>query len=177
MDDDMDTVNWNEAAERVEKYLAASGIGSRERVLRLTLDILNEARESEQPPVTAAMTVAQRRVDEWFGRLAGNGSGPFDVARGRIACSIIDAGNRWPDAFLTETLPADMLSAARQEAVTAGPALEFRSLVRQEIDYGPMSDIGRETWIQFSWKFTLQAFVVWAIIFFAALGIWIRFFE
>ena len=64
----------------------------------------------------------------------------------------------------------------RNSCMEAGPALDFHSLVRKEMDYGAMEDLARETWNQFSWSHVLRAFILWVVLFLLAYGIYLRFF-
>jgi len=175
---------WNAACVRVEDYLRAHRVSSRTHLLQLTLDMTAAAQAeyregSPETPVQAALRLATARTEMWFSLLAGSDSSTDTTAasRGRVAYFVTECNRRWPAAFLDPSPPPEMLAAIRNATIQAGPALEFRSLVRKEIDYGPMEDIARETWDQFSWGHVLRAFAIWVVIFFAAYGIWLRFFS
>ena len=185
MDHDMEQLNasWDEATQRVEAYLAAHRVAPREDLLRHVLSIIDAARaqhasDATQPPVAVAMAIATERTDRWFAGLAGAADRDSQAAsRGRLAYLVSGCAERWPGTFLSGNPPAEMIEALRTKVVQAGPAMEFRSLVRREVDYGPMEDIARETWGQFSWGHVLRAFALWVVIFFIALGVYLRFFE
>ena len=173
---------WNAACLRVEDYLRANGISSRTQLLSLTLDIVSQAQQmhlgdASLSPVETAMRLATTRTENWFAKLVGDGSATDAPSRGRVAYFAARCGHRWPSAFLSSTPPEAMLTAIRSASIQAGPALEFRSLIRKEIDYGPMEDIARETWDQFSWSHVLRAFLIWVVVFFVAYGAWLRFFK
>lgn len=174
--------DWNAACLRVEDYLRANGLSSRTQLLSLTLDIVSQAQQihsndASRSPVETAMQLATERTETWFARLVGDESAPHASSRGRVAYFASRCGQRWPSAFLSPTPPDAMLAAIRSASIQAGPALEFRSLIRKEIDYGPMEDLARETWDQFSWGHVLRAFLIWVVVFFVAYGAWLRFFK
>jgi hypothetical protein len=185
MDHDMEqlSTSWDEATRRVEAYLTAHRVAPRENLIRHVLAIVDAAREQHAPgtttsPVETAMAIATERTDRWFAGLSGApDNDPQASSRGRLAYFVSGCAERWPGTFLSEDPPPAMLEALRAKVVQAGPAMEFRSLIRREVDYGPMEDIARETWGQFSWGHVLRAFALWVVIFFAALGIYLRFFE
>ncbi len=80
-----------------------------------------------------------------------------------------------PVSKVTSSTPG--MAAVRSASMQAGPALEFTSLIRTEVDYGAMEDIAEGTWQQFSWAHVLRAFVIWVVIFFAAYGAYLQFFH
>jgi len=167
--------DWNLACARIEAYLRAHAVEPRERVLALTLGILQEAKtlHAQNPSSTrlgCAMNLAVRKSDDWFSSLAGD---PAKASRARAA--FFASGRN--DLFLEPSLPADFVSAIRNAGIEAGPALKFQSLLRKEPDYGAMEDIARETWDQFSWGHTLRAFALWVVVFLAAWGAYLRFFQ
>lgn len=173
---------WNDACLRVEDYLRVNGLSSRAQLLSITLDIISQAQQPHSDdaslsPVEIAMRLATERAEAWFARLVGDDSAPHASSRGRVAYFAARCGQRWPSAFLSPTPPEAMLAAIRSASIQAGPALEFRSLIRKEIDYGPMEDLARETWDQFSWRHVLRAFLIWVVVFFVAYGAWLRFFK
>jgi len=175
--------DWNTACLRLEDYLRAHRVQPRERLLGLSLELLGEARNlhangSSDSPVRTAMGLATARTEAWFSRLLDESAPPDAVraARGRVAFFTSGADRRWPEAFLDPDPPRDMLAAVRAASIQAGPAMEFQSLTRKEMDYGAMEDIARETWEQFSWGHVLRAFALWVAIFFVAYGIWLKFF-
>jgi len=173
---------WDEACERLEKFLLAHRVAPRERMLTLALEWLREAQtlhatDPARDPITAALSLATARTDEWFSRLVAD-SGPADplrAARGRAAYFSALAG-KFPIAFLDPSPPSEALAALRSALFQAGPELEFQSLVRKEMDYGAMEDIAHETWEQFSWGHVLRAFALWVAVFFAAWAAYLKFF-
>jgi hypothetical protein len=173
---------WDSAALRLEDFLRAHRIRSRERLLRLTVEILDAARLAHQSapassPMAVTMDLATKRADRWFSLLIDPDGGPDSATRGKVAYFASGIHRRWPEAFLDPHPPEALLEAVRKSSVQAGPALEFSSLIRKEVDYGPMEDLARETWGQFSWAHVLRAFVLWVAIFFASYGVWLRFFS
>jgi hypothetical protein len=175
---------WNTASLRLEDYLRAHRVRDRDRLLRLTLELLSDARgiqavDPRRTPLDVTMELVTARTEEWFSRLADD-SAPPDAslaARGRAVWFASGLYRQWPSAFLDSAPAAELLAAIRSASLQAGPALEFSSLLRTEVDYGPMEDIAQGTWQQFSWGHTLRAFVIWVIIFFAAYGGWLVFLQ
>ncbi len=175
---------WNAAALRLEDYLRAHRVHDRERLLRLNLELLEAAHAAHaaaplRSPLEVTMEIAIARVEAWFSHLAGDSEAPDAqlAARGRAAWFASGLHREWPDAFLDPTPAAELLSAVRSVSMEAGPALEFSSLLRTEVDYGPMEDLAGGTWQQFSWLHVLRAFFIWVIIFFAAYGAYLGFFS
>jgi hypothetical protein len=174
---------WNAAALRLEDYLRAHRVHARERLLRLNLELLEmahlaHAAEPHRSPLDVTMQLAIARVEAWFSRLAGDSDAPDTqlAARGRAAWFASGLHRAWPEAFLDPTPAAELLSAVRSVSMQAGPALEFTSLLRTEVDYGPIEDLAGGTWQQFSWGHVLRAFFIWVVIFFAAYGAYLGFF-
>ncbi|HVE17395.1 MAG TPA: hypothetical protein VNB29_11705 [Chthoniobacterales bacterium] len=174
---------WNVAALRLEDYLRAHRVHDRERLLHLNLDLLDAAHRAhatspDRPPLEITMELATLRVEAWFSKLAGDSASPDPslAARGRAAWFASGLHREWPTAFLDPEPSSELLSAARSVSMQAGPALEFSSLLRTEMDYGPMEDIAGGTWQQFSWGHVLRAFFIWVFIFFVAYGAYLTFF-
>jgi hypothetical protein len=175
---------WNTACERLEDYLRAHRVHDRARLLRLGLALLDEARalHAAQPartPLDVTMELATDRVEAWFARLADDTMKPDPqlAARGRAVWFASGLHREWPSAFLDPEPPPELLAAVRSASLQAGPALEFTSMARVEVDYGPMENLAEETWQQFSWGHVLRAFVIWVVIFFAAYFGYLHFFQ
>ncbi len=180
----MNVEAWNVAALRLEDYLRAHRIHDREHLLRLNLALLEESHRlhdarPQSTPLDVTMDLAATRIEEWFSRLADEHapSDPQLAARGRAAWFASGLHREWPTAFLDPAPPPELLAAIRSASLQAGPALEFTSLLRTEVDYGPMEDLAGGTWQQFSWGHVLRAFFVWVVIFFAAYGAYLSFFS
>lgn len=177
---------WNEATLRLEDYLRAHRVGDRGRLLRLNLEILEEARRlhaghPERTPLEVTMALATARTEAWFADLAGESAGtepdPQLAARGRAIWFAGGLHRQWPSAFLDPAPPPELRGAVRSASIQAGPALEFSSLVRAEVDYGALEDLAEGTWQQFSWGHTIRAFLLWVVLFFVAYGAWLTFFD
>jgi hypothetical protein len=174
---------WNAACLRLEDYLRVHRVHDRERILRLNLELLEESKilhaaDPSRAPLDLAMSLATARTEEWFSRLAGSESADTQLAaRGRAAWFASGLHREWSSAFLDPSPPPELLAAVRSASLQAGPALEFSSLTRAEMDYGPMEDLAEGTWQQFSWAHVLRAFLIWLIVFFAAYGSWLTFFH
>jgi hypothetical protein len=175
---------WNEAARRLEDYLRAHRVRDRERLIRLNLELLDEAHrrhatDPARPPLDVTMELAADRIEAWFSRLADETAPPDSqlAARARGAWFASGLHREWPTAFLDPAPPAALVAAVRSVSMQAGPALEFSSLIRAEVDYGAMENLAEGTWQQFSWAHVLRAFVIWVAIFFAAYGAYLQFFR
>ena len=171
--------DWEVACLRLEDYLRAHGVQPRERLLVLTLEIIREARELHlnnpgKSPMQTTMELAIGRTDEWFAMLAGSAE---NAVRARVAFFSPAIHRKWAFAFLVPSPPVGMLAEVRTAGTEAGPELDFQSLIRREMDYGAMEDIARETWEQFSWSHVLRAFVLWLVIFLAAYGLYLTYFQ
>ena len=167
--------DWDAACLRLEDFLRAHGVESRERLLLLTLELLAEAKRIQSPdktPLETTMEVVMGRTEEWFSRLGGS---PEKASRAKIAFFSIAAQEKWAAAFLCPVPSAELLAKIRTASLEAGPALDFQSLVRREMNYGAMEDVVRETWDQFSWAHVLRAFVLWLLLFLLAYGVYLNF--
>jgi hypothetical protein len=184
-DKDHATCAWNAACLRLEEYLCAHLVEDRAVLLRLTLRILDEARrfharEPQRSPIAMTMEIAVSLTESWFARLAGGDDAQADlmlVSRGRVAYFATSAYRKWPQAFLDPHPPEELVTTVRNATLEAGPGLEFTRLVRQEVEYGPMEQIARETWEKFSWGHVLRAFAIWVGIFVAAYVSYLQFFQ
>jgi hypothetical protein len=175
----MEKIDWDAACLRLEDYLRAHGVESRERLLSLTLEMIREARilheqNPAQSPLQTTMELAIGRTDAWFCTLA---EVPENSARTRVAFFSPPIQAKWASAFLLPSPPGELLAEVRSAGIEAGPALDFQSVVRKEMNYGAMEDIARETWEQFSWSHVLRAFALWVVLFFAAYGAYLKFFS
>lgn len=164
---------------RLEDYLRAHGVQPRERLLVLTLEIIREARglhlkSPGRSPMQVTMELAIGRTDEWFAMLAGSAE---NSVRARVAFFSPAIHRKWAFAFLVPCPPGELLAEVRNAGTEAGPALNFHSLVRREMDYGTMEDIARGTWDQFSWSHVLRAFAIWLAVFLIAYGLYLHYFQ
>ncbi len=170
---DLSGLAWDEACLRLEDYLRAHAVAPRERLLALTLQILQEAKalpQRDTTPLECTMALAIKKTDEWFAMLAG------DPSKTTRALSAYFSSVR-SDLFLVPSPSEDFVFAIRSTGREAAPALEFQSILRKAVDYGTMEDIARETWEQFSWRHVLRAFVLWLAVFLAAWVSYLRFFR
>ena len=166
------------AVEEGLDYLSELGLLRRDRWLRgfPHPSASNAHRKSEFERARADL---QWQIEAWFSRLADDTVPPDSqlAARARGAWFASGLHREWPTAFLDPAPPEALVSAVRSVSLQAGPALEFSSLIRAEVDYGAMEDIAEGTWQQFSWAHVLRAFVIWVVIFFAAYGAYLHFFH
>ncbi|MCK9588828.1 MAG: hypothetical protein WC076_08795 [Terrimicrobiaceae bacterium] len=174
----MDELAWDDACLRLEDYLRAHGVRPRERLLALTLEMIRQARgmHAKNPgksPLETTMKLVIDRTDAWFSTLAG---APERTVRARVAFFSPSFQRKWASEFWVSSPPEELLAEIRNATIEAGPALDFQSLVRKEMDYGAMKDLARETWGQFSWSHALRAFLLWLVVVLVAYGAYLRFF-
>lgn len=167
---------WNGACVRLEDFVRAHRVEDRSRQVEVVAQLLAEARATWDPAgrgsaMEGTMAVADARVERWFASLMDGG----DAARGRAVYYSTGIYRRWPSAFLRDEVPGEMRAAMRNALVQAGPDLEFSSLIRKEVDYGPMEGIAQEAWGTFSWGHVARAFLLWATIFCVVYGFYLAF--
>jgi len=172
---------WREAGERLEAYLRSCQLMDPRRRWELALEILATSREqqsaaAECSPLETTMRIAFSRMEQWFGTFVA--TEPSTSARKWEAALALwcatDACQKWSADFLKDA-PPELREQLSSDTLVTAPKLAFQRLRSSDVDYGPMATIGRETWEKFSWSYVLKAFALWAFIFFAAWGTWLRF--
>jgi hypothetical protein len=164
---------WNQAHDRLRDFLNAFALGDHAQVSRLTLKLLDQAREqhSRNPssePVSLAMAQAQKLAQEWFAsNLEIRDQPPSELlASGCVALLLSRAFRTAPETFLIVPLPENLKESMRQTLLVTGPDLKISSMTPRHIDYGPMLDLARRTWHRWSPREIIIALIFWAGVYF-----------
>ena len=160
---------WNRAHDRLVRFLNTFALGDRARVSRLTLEILDGAREIHRAdptrdPVTVTMDHAQKLLEEWLAKnLREEGEPPARVlATGYVALLLSRLYRVAPASFLQYPLPENLRDSMQRTLVVTGPDLNVSSMTPRHLDYGPMLDLARQTWHRWEAKTFFVAFAFWA---------------
>ena len=123
---------WAQARARVAAYLQALNLTIQEQNERITMTALRQAvsKHQENPgesPTALTMDEIQRLFEKWFERLPGlHGRA---APAGYVSLYAIEAGKKWPEAFLSEDVPDDFQRALQGHEVRAAPDLSVSSMV------------------------------------------------
>jgi hypothetical protein len=158
---------WREALPRMETYLHALNVASPERQQRILWSILERAAAKQaQNPKENLTTLATNEVFElaehWFQEIFP--AGERVSAGGLISYLAIDAAQKWPEAFLSEDVPADLRLALTKSEVRAAPDLMVSPMVPQPFD-NPLGDINLPTALAQLTKDLSPSFVARAVAF------------
>lgn len=134
------TDEWNVAHYRLDDYLRAHGIRDRIWQSRLLLKILDEAmvrhrQDPSQSPITHTHHAAEEFIEKWLRSARDFGALPAErvVSTGKLYLYLMDAMDRWPDAFLSEgTPPADLRGELTAISFVPNPVLEVSRMVPRE---------------------------------------------
>ena len=137
------TEAWDEAFLRVESYLHAHQITSRQLLTSLTSSVIEEARrraelQPDQPPVAVAMAVLHERMAEWFKHVFEDGNWDEEQyrARGRLALLMTDMAQSWAPQFLaSDQPPRELADRLNDVALQAGPELRLSKMPPAVIDF------------------------------------------
>ena len=164
---------WNQAHDRLRDYLNSFALGDHAQVSRLTLKLLDEARDLHRQnpsldPVGIAMAQAQKQTEEWIeSNVELKNQAPAKIlASGCVALLLSQAFRTSPETFLTAPLPVDLKESMRRTLLVTGPDLQISSMTPRELDYGPMLDLARTTWHRWSAQEILIAVLFWAGVYF-----------
>ena len=170
---DHEQAAWNQAHDRLRDFLNGFCLGDHAQVSRLTLKLLDQAREKycQDPsldPVSLAMAQAQKLAQEWFAsNLEIRGQPPAELlASGGVAMLLSRAFRTAPKAFLTAPLPENLRESMRQTLLVTGPDLKISSMTPRHIDYGPMLDLARRTWHRWNGREIIIALLFWSVVYF-----------
>lgn len=174
-----DRAAWDEAYRRLTRFLGAYRIGDLAHQHGLIGAIFTEAKrrhagDSSRPPVTVTLEIALEKVDTWFGQRLGLESAlPPErrVSGGTVALLLCDGAQRWPEGFLSDAPPLDLIDRLRSASVKAGPDLSISRMVAREMDYGAF-ETAHETFRSFAWGPVARAFLLWSAIWIAAYLTW-----
>jgi hypothetical protein len=160
---------WNKAHDRLVQFLGTFALGDHAHISRLTLEVLDQAREIQRRepslnPTTVTMQRAQQRLSEWMAKnLNEEGEAPSKIiANGYIALLLSRFYQTAPTAFLEYPVREDLRGALRQTLLTAGPDLNISSMTPRHLDYGPMLDLARQTWHRWDGKTFFIAVAFWS---------------
>lgn len=163
-----DITAWNEALRRLRDYLETFALGDEVRLERLTLQLLDEARElhrvdSTQNPTTLTLHHTQARLARWLaGTLTGEASpSPQALTTGTVALLLSGLAQTQPDVFLSDALPMEARDSLRRTLLITGPDLTVSSMTPRHLDYGPMLDLARQTWHRWDAKSFVAAVLFW----------------
>lgn len=164
---------WNEAHDRVREFLNTFALGDHAQVSRLTLLIVDQAREQYRlnpstDPVSLAMAQAQKLTKDWLASNLQIRDLPSSqiIASGYVAFLLSRANRAAPDTFLTSALPEKLTESMRQTLLVTGPDLEISSMTPRPLDYGPMLDLARRTWHRWNAREIVCAVLFWAGVYF-----------
>lgn len=147
------TDEWNSAYYRLEDYFRAHHLTDQVHQSQIILRLLERAAAQHalnpnQTPTQLAMAEAYEVMDRWFQRLLPDEPAQRAAMVGRVSMSVIQATERWPNAFLAEDheLPAEFRTALRDISVQNGPDLSVSSMVPRPLDVYPAEEETQETW-------------------------------
>lgn len=163
---------WNEAADRLARFIDTFALNDRIHVSRLTLRLLDEARQvyerdKSQTPTTLVMEKMQQLLADWLAVNLGEQGRPRSeiLASGYIALLLSRLNQTAPGLFLAAPLPDDLQKAMRQTLIETGPDLNVSSMTPRHLDYGPMLQLAQQTWHRFDLRATLTALIFWACVY------------
>jgi hypothetical protein len=135
--------DWNAAYYRLEDYFRAMRMVNKVHQSQIILRILEKAaarhaQDPDQNPTVLAMEEARAAMEQWFEGILGHRERITVV--GVISLLAIDAAERWPVAFLSDEVPAELFREMQESDVRAGPDLQVSSMVPRPIDVSPLLD-------------------------------------
>ena len=163
---------WNEAYDRLVLYLRTFDLADHAHVSRLSLDLLEKAKEAHRAdptrePTALTLALAQQKISEW---LAMN-LPQADISRsnllsaGCIAILLSRAYRTAPGSFLATPVPEEMRQALRESLIVTGPDLNVSSMTPRHLDYGPMLQFARQTWHRVDIKELIVAVAFWGAVY------------
>jgi len=168
-----DQAAWNQAHDRLQDFLNTFALGDHAQVSRLTLKLLDQARELHRQdpshdPVFLAMTQAQKLAAEWFAsNLEMQNQPPARLlSSGYVTLLLSRAFCVAPETFLTSPLPENLKESMRQTLVVTGPDLKISSMTPRHLDYGPMLDLASKTWHRWNAREIIIALLFWTVVYF-----------
>jgi hypothetical protein len=163
---------WNEAYDRLVTYLRTFDLGDHAHVSRLSLKILEQARETyrsdrTREPTALLLGVAQKNIADWLAaNLPQTDMSPsFVLPSGYIAILLSRAYRTAPDSFLATPLPEELRQALQETLIVTGPDLNVSSMTPRHLDYGPMLQFARQTWHRLDAKEFIIAVAFWAAVY------------
>ena len=168
MNTDTDLLAWNQAHERLRRYLKTFALADRVLLERLALRLLDQARELRRadpgpPPTTITLRHAQAELARWLAAsLTGEPNpSPQALTSGTVALLLSRVAQEQPGAFLGGELPPETRESLRHTLVVTGPDLTISSMTPRHLDYGPLLDLARQTWHRWDTRTFLTAILFW----------------
>jgi len=129
--------SWNDAYVRLEDYLRALHLNDGEQRDAIILEMLARAtRQREDNPELSPKTLAMQEIrastERWFEKILS--SRDRVAVAGLTALLAVDALDKWPSAFLAETIPADLQHDLAKCNVRPVPDLKVSSMVPEPFD-------------------------------------------
>ena len=159
---------WNQAHARLHCYLDSFILGDQVLLERLTLKLLDEARELQRAdaaldPTTITLRHAQSMLSRWLaGTLTGEAEpSPQALTSGTVALLLSRMPQKQPQFFLRDELPLEAREDLRRTLLVTGPDLTVSSMTPRHLDYGPMLDFARQTWHRWDTKTAGAAVLFW----------------
>jgi hypothetical protein len=168
MNTDLHLADWNQAHERLRRYLKTFALADRVLVERLALRLLDEARELHranpgQHPTTITLRHAQAQLARWLATtLTGEPNpSPQALTSGTVALLLSRMAQEHPADFMGADLPAETRDSFRHALVVTGPDLTISSMTPRHLDYGPLLDLARHTWHRWDTRTFATAVLFW----------------
>jgi hypothetical protein len=159
---------WNRAHARLREYLETFALADQVQLERLTLRLLDEARDLHRinaalDPTTITMRHAQSSLSRWLaGTLTGEAEpSAHALTSGTVALLLSRMPQKQPEFFLRAELPLEAREELRRTLVVTGPDLTVSSMTPRHLDYGPMLDFARQTWHRWDAKTFGAAALFW----------------
>jgi hypothetical protein len=159
---------WNEAYDRLQKYLDGFMLHDHPEVSRLALKFLDDARERHrqdpsQHPTAIVIPQTQKTMIEWLAtNLKATDRSPAQIySTGCVALLLSRTPQANPSAFLASPLPENLGQAIRETLVVIGPDLNVSSMTPRHLDYGPLLDLAQRTWHRWNGRALLIAVLFW----------------
>ncbi|HJO95266.1 MAG TPA: hypothetical protein QF753_17850 [Victivallales bacterium] len=144
---------WDEAYEKVERYLISLQIQNRRVISNLVYLILEKAshKVKDSPslnPTTIAMQVAHKLTSEWCGKVLDTKfTSDYGIpVRGRLAMLLADLPNKWLKYFLNDDpLPKELRDSMKNIYLSAGPEFQKSRMKHRALELTPAGSILAET--------------------------------
>lgn len=166
---------WNEAYDRLQKYLDGFMLHDHPEVSRLALKILDQAHELHRQnpsrhPTTIVMEQTQKAMVDWLAaNLEATDRSPAQIySTGGVALLLSRTAETEPAAFLASPLPENLRQAIRETLLVTGPDLNVSSMTPRHLDYGPMLDLAKRTWHRWNGRAILIAMLFWVGVYIVA---------
>jgi hypothetical protein len=135
--------DWNAAYFRLEDYFQTLGVIDKVQQNRIIVHILEKAAarhaaDAGQNPTTLAMEEARAVMQQWFENILGERE--RIMVAGLTSLLAVDVPEKWPAAFLSDEIPAELRREMRANDVRTGPGLRMSRMVPQSLNVRPLLD-------------------------------------